>query len=647
MIFQKFTYTGVLLLFSLLVQAQILDDSTKQVYGPTTTRFLFEKDLLADREEYHFVDTTVDRFHSYDFIGGNNYRYVDLGNLGTATRPVFYTPPTEIGVYSGFNAYNPYFMYPSDIRYYDTKSPYSSLYYVQGGLAQQLLKVDFSRNITPRWNVGFNYLRPTSSLQFAFNNREQDRAIDSHSFAFYSRYESPDSSYHVLAHVSHLNHTSNDLGGLLPLGALDTLGRPNYEVLLEDFPTSGQAQINRTARSIDLRLNYHVYHQYKFAEGFQVYHVLDRQVQQYRFLDTNPRNPETEAGLGRPFYPNYYLNDSLTRESTRFAVFENKAGLKGTLSGWNYRAYVRRRDWIGTYEAATSTPDAANPLPPVTARRRAGETFLGLWTQYRFSPKLRLQAEGELMLFRDYRLNGTIETPWFRGGYNSVVYSPSLIQQRAFGNHARWNNSTRAGGGFRNTRADQLFGTVILKSGTLTFMPSLTITNLDNYIYFDEQAIPRQESTPIQLVYAGVSLDYRWKLLRTQHEAIYTLRSGPQADVIRIPAFFVTSRLFAEGPLFKKALYMQLGVEMHYKSNYKGDAYMPATGQFHLQHNFTIPAYPLFEVFANARINRVRLFAKFAHVNQGLVYATGYFTSPYFPGQPRTIALGANWLLFD
>jgi len=58
-------------------------------------------------------------------------------------------------------------------------------------------------------------------------------------------------------------------------------------------------------------------------------------------------------------------------------------------------------------------------------------------------------------------------------------------------------------------------------------------------------------------------------------------------------------------------------------------------------------AYPLFEVFANARINRVRLFAKFAHVNQGLVYGNGYFISPYFPGQPRTLAFGANWLLFD
>jgi len=643
-IFQKFTYTGFLLLFSLLVQAQILDDSTKQVYGPTTTRFLFEKDLLADREDYHFVDTTVDRFHSYDFVSRNNYRYVDLGNLGTAMRPVFYTPPAEIGVYSGFNAYNPYFHYPSDIQYYDTKSPYSSLYYVQGGLAQQLLKVDFSRNITPRWNAGFNYLRTTAPMQFAYvGNQEQNRAIDGHSFAFYSRYESPDSSYHVLAHLSHLNHTSNDLGGLIPGDAIDSTGRLDHAILLEDFQTVGRAQINRTARSVDLRLNYHLYHQYKFAEGFQVYHVFDRQVQRYRFLDTNPRNPETQGALGpgRSFYPTFYLSDSITRESTRFAVFENKVGLKGTLSGWNYRAYVRRRDWVGTYQVT------ANPTSQVIARNRAGETFLGLWTQYQFGPKLRLKAEGELMLFRDYRLNGTIETPWFRGGYNSVVYSPSLIQQRAFGNHARWNNSTRADGGFRNTRADQLFGTVILKSGTLTFMPSLTITNLDNYVYFDDKAVPQQEPTPIQLVYAGVSLDYRWKVLRTQHEAIYTLRNGPEADVLRIPAFFVTSRLFAEGPLFKKALYMQLGVEMHYKSNYKGDAYMPATGQFHLQHDFVIPAYPLFEVFANARINRVRLFAKFAHVNQGLVYATGYFTSPYFPGQPRTIALGANWLLFD
>ncbi len=644
---QKILYTGFLLLLSLLGQAQILDDSTKQVYGPTTTRFLFEKDLLSDREAYHFVDTTIDRFHNYDFLSRNNYRYVDLGNLGTATRPVFYAPPAEIGVYSGFNAYNPYFYYPDDVRYYDTKSPYSSLYYVQGGLLQQLLKVDFSRNITPRWNAGFNYLRPTSPMQFAYENREQDRAVDGHSFVFFTRYESPDSAYHVLAHLSHLNHTSNDLGGLLPGdGAVDSSGL-NYDVLLEDFRTDADAQIPRTARSIDLRLNYHLYHQYKFAQGFQVYHVFDRQVQQYRFVDTDPRNADTQRDLGRPFYPNYYLNDTITNERTRFAVLENKVGLKGILSGWNYRVYARRRDWVGTFQADSSTATSRNPKPRARDRRQAGETFLGLWTQYQFNPKFRLRAEGELMLFRDYRLNGTIETPWFTGGYNSVVYSPTLIQQRSLGNHTNWDYSDRDNGGFRNTRADQLFGTIILKSGTLTFMPSLTITNLDNYIFFDEQSTPQQVTTPIQLVYAGASLDYRWKVLRTQHEAIYTLRSGPSADVIRIPAFFVTSRLFAEGPLFKKALYMQLGVEMHYKSNYKGDAYMPAIGQFHLQHEFVLRAYPLFEVFANARINRVRLFAKFAHVNQGLVYGNGYFISPYFPGQSRTLAFGANWLLFD
>jgi hypothetical protein len=520
---------------------------------------------------------------------------------------------------------------------------------VQGGLLQQLLKVDFSRNITPRWNAGFNYLRPTAPVSFgSVGNREQNRAVDGHSFVFFTRYESPDSAYHVLAHLSHLNHTAYDIGGIVPgEDAVDSLGNLLYDVMLEGFQTDATAQIPRTARAIDLRLNYHLYHQYKFAEGFQVYHVFDRQVQQYRFLDSNPRNPDTEQALGRPFYPNYYLNDTTTNERTRFAVLENKVGLKGILSGWNYRVYARRRDWVGTFEADSSSQASRNPKPPARDRRRAGETFLGLWTQYQFSPKFRLRAEGELMLFRDYRLNGTIETPWFTGGYNSVVYSPTLIQQRSLGNHTNWDYSDRDNGGFRNTRADQLFGTVIIKSGTLTFMPSLTITNLDNYIFFDELARPQQVATPIQLVYAGVNLDYRWKILRTQHEAIYTLRSGPEADVIRIPAFFVTSRLFAEGPLFKKALYMQLGVQVHYKSNYKGDAYMPATGQFHLQQEFVLRAYPLFEVFANARINRVRLFAKFAHVNQGLVYGNGYFISPYFPGQPRTLAFGANWLLFD
>jgi hypothetical protein len=46
----------------------------------------------------------------------------------------------------------------------------------------------------------------------------------------------------------------------------------------------------------------------------------------------------------------------------------------------------------------------------------------------------------------------------------------------------------------------------------------------------------------------------------------------------------------------------------------------------------------------------VRLFFKFAHVNQGLTQGNaerGYYASPGFAGMGRVLAFGVHWLLFD
>ncbi len=644
MTYRSLLLAGCLLLISFFAQAQILDDSTKQVYGPTTTRFFLERDMLASRDTSYTIDTLLHHFHNYNFINRSGNRYADLGNLGTALRPVFYTPPAQIGVYSGINAYNPYFYYPDDVRYFDTHSPYTSLYYVQGGLAQQLLRVDFSRNITPRWNAGFDYQRLTAGKQFAFNpNREGDRGTDHHAFVFHTSYHSKDSAYQLLAHLSHLNHTSYDQGGILD----EPLNFGDQDLILIDFSRNASAQL-RSARTSEVRMNYHLYHQYSFAKGFQLFHIFDRQMQRYAYIDRDPKNAQLVATMGRPFYPyifsvipyNYtvldtarigYYSDSLTQEKTQFEVWENKFGIKGTLAGWDYRLYGRYRSWHVGYV----------PFIPLDIERSTNansEAFIGLWTQYRFGKNIRLNAEGELMLVKDYRLGGTIESPWFRGSYYSTSYSPAQLQQKVLSNTFYWDNN------FRNTQANQIFGQLILKWKGLELMPSLTLINLNNYVYFDELSQARQAGDAIQLVYAGVNLNYSWKVFHFENEFIYTLRNGP--DVIRIPELFLTSRLYAEGALFKKALYMQLGAEVHYRSTYYGDAYMPAIGQFHLQNEFPLKAYPVVDVFANARIGRVRLFAKFAHVNQGFT-APGYFVTPYFPGQIRTLAFGVNWLMFD
>lgn len=630
---------------------RILDDSTKQVYGPQTSRYIQEEDLLNNRDSTYAVDTLLDNLHSYNFVNRFGNRYADLGNLGTALRPVFYVPPAQIGTYLGINAFAPYAFEAEQVKYYDTKSPYTNVRYVQGGLFQQLFEAGHSRNINPRWNVGFDYRRIVAPKQFAYQPpaRREERMIDHHAVVAYTRWMSEDSLYHALLHFSHLNHTQNEVGGLL-----DSLSaNRRQEDLLDDFAETGSSQLapsqggQQLVRSIDFRNRWHLYHQYKFANGFQVYHVFDRQAHRYSYTDLQPLYEPFRRQRGRFFYPDvfpnrvgdyYYFSDTATRDQIRYVAYENRFGVKGKFRGWDYRLYARRRDfrvdYTGQYDSLLNTP-----YQPVRVRR--GETYLGAWGQLRLTKDIRLQAEGEYLLFRDYKLHGTLESPWFKAGYLSMLHSPTLVQQRMWGNHFRWDEN------FAAVSVNQLYGQLNLRYKALHFEPKLTLTNLANYIYFDtfENGIRPAQSGPFQIINAGATLAWHGRVFHAVNEVVFTQTTN-NVNVIRIPQWFANARWYLEGFLFRKALYMQIGVEGHYRSDYYADAYMPAIGQFHLQNEFLVRAYPVVDVFANARVGRVRIFAKMSHVNDGLL-GNGYFVTPYYPGQRRVFGFGVSWPLFD
>jgi hypothetical protein len=624
-ILKKLSITGLLLLLlPYWVCAQILDDSTKVLYGPSTTKYILEKDMLANRKTTYRVDTLIDNFHNYNFVNRFGNRYTDLGNLGTPLRSVFYSPPPQIGTYLGIDVYDKYMYNPEDIRYYDTKSPYTNLYYVQGGLQQALFNVDFSRNILPNWNAGINYLRLTSPRQFGISNYGEDRQTDHHAFAFHTRYFTKDSTYQVIGHFSHLNHEMKDQGGIVQEGD-DTLSLDSL------FNYRDEQQKLHQTRAKDFRNNFHVYHQYAFARGFHLYHILDIQRRTYDYRDyqlydlsTTPQPNQRGSFQSHQFYPDVYFKDT-TDLSIRYMLYENQAGIKGSLDKLDYRFYARRRDYRIQYK------------PAYLEKKVAGEQFLGGWINYNFSDSARLHAEAEYLLFRDYRLSAEYQTRYWRIGHNRMFYSPTLIQQRIENNHFIWDND------FRPTLSDNTYAYLTINIGQLHFAPFATFTNLDNYVYYDQLVQPQQEGRAIQILTGGLNLNFNWKNIHTVNQVVYTKITGP--NKIRIPEWFGNFRLYYQNRVFK-VLDAQFGVDVHYKSDYTPYGYMPAIGQYHLQDNFVADAYLVADLFANIRINRVRLFVKFAHANQGLT-SPGYFVAPYITGLPRTLALGASWQLFD
>lgn len=628
--FSKAFFAFLLTLLSIhWATAQILDDSTKNVYGPTTTRYVLENDIVNNREIPYSVDTLIDGFHNYSFLNRNQNLYQDLGNFGTAVRPVFYQPSEKIGAMVGYNGYSLYAFDPETIKYYNTRSPFTSLYYVQGGNGIQLLDVEHSQNIRPNWNVGFRYRRPTAPPQYSGPINPNNRQVDNHTVAVYSRYQNKDSTYQILGNFTHLNHRVNEQGSLVYLfQSGEQKGEPKpLDSLFNDIDAQ---KILNSAFSQEKRNDWHIYQQYAPVAAFQLYYVLDRQKHTNTFVDENLprslyyRNP-------KPFYDTVYFTPTRTEQETKYLLIENKVGIKGTftrgrLAGFNYRFHARRRDY-----SLRSNFGASYSI-------KRNENFVGGWLNYYFPDSSKFFVEAEYLLGADYRFRGEYQSRLVTAGYYRVASSPTLIQQQFFSNSYRWDHD------FNLVNSDNIYGTLHARLGGLTVQPSVMITNLKNYVYYDTAAISQQYSPNIQILRLGFGFEFRAGNFYTLNQAYYTKTSN--ANLIRIPEIFVNSRI-AYQVLFKKVLYIQIGTELHYKSDYSADAYMPLTQQYHLQNYFNIPGYLIADVFADMRINRVRLFFKMSHVNQGLMPQPSYFAAPVFPGLPRTFGFGVSWLMFD
>lgn len=602
-----------------------IDDSTKVIYGPHTARYFLEEDVFNNRKTLYQIDTSYDAFHRYNFVQRANFQLVDLGNLGTASRSVFFQPAEQLGAQFGYEAYTPYAYPINEVKYYDTKSPYTNLYLALGGLGQNIARFDHNQNLTPRLNLGINAQRFTTNKYFGTSGTAdpQNNLTQNWAFVFHGNYRSKDDKYLLMGQFNHLNHSAYEQGGMSP----DSL----------NFKTDGSIEYNnpsatlKTAQSWERRNNWHIYQQYVLAQGFQVYHIFD-----YK----RSINIYTDADLSQAqnygFYPNYYYNQDNTRQDVRFRLFENKFGIKGRYQGFNYRAHYRQRIVSMNGNSTISDTTSGN------YRLRRFENFVGLWLAYYLKDSTqRATAEFEYLLGRDFKVKGEIVSKWFSAGYYSVFSSPTLLQQLYDSNHLRWDNTSRL------VNSNNIYGQINLNTKQIRFSPRLDYHLINNYFYYDTAAIARQFTSAFSVLRIGAQTEWRPRKFQFLAQTYYSLVSND--NIMRIPRFFANFRM-AFDFVYYKVLYLQVGGELHYKSAYYADAYMPLTQQFHLQNRIKTEGVVYSEFFLNARINRVRLFVKMANAAQGLfqgIFNPGYFSTPFYPVVGRSLGFGVNWPLFD
>ncbi|WKN33687.1 hypothetical protein PZB74_10155 [Porifericola rhodea] len=609
-------------------------------YGPNTTTYIYKDAFKYNRIAYDTVDTLIQFAHRYDRVESAGSKRQYLGTLGTASRPIFPIVPTISGATSGLTAYDDYVTTPEEVKYYNTLSPFSQLYLTFGGDNRNVVDVDFARNITPNWSLGAAIRTITADKQTARASRG-DRRSESYYLEFYTFYKSQNERYRLMAHFGRLNHKIDETGGVV--------GNPFDENLLEEYFRYNNSEIYlRDFVNQEYRFNYHIYHEYALNEQLQLYHEMDRKHQNVFWLY------EPSSGIDPDYYFTTILRDStFTADRIYYDEWDTELGLKGKLAALFYSVHYRMRRPSIDYVFAPDTADL--------------ELYGGFDLRLDLGENTSLQSGADYRSTQNYRVEAAFTNPILKGSYIRSRNLPSYMSLRYQGNHSRWEND------FEPMGMDQIKGSIEYQFPFIYLRPFITLTNVNKPIYYQRatsveadssrQAVPVQADGAAQILSPG--LEFSFDFLKKMHfkgEAIYTLTTGKASEAFAIPSIYTYGSLYYQSKLIDDKVTLQLGLDFQLTPSYLSYDYDVATQQFFTQQqiygtnnqlldNFEAPmpteiGYVVVDAFLNLKVRTAIVYVKMPYVNQGMV-ENGYFTTPYYVGQPRVLDLGIKWMFFD
>jgi hypothetical protein len=608
--------------------SQIVDDSTKNVYGPKTTLWITENDVYQNKNNYQPLDTTISDYHRWTFIQNLNNFYQDLGNVGTALNPIYPIAPVNIGANPGYSTYAPYFDL-AEPRYFDSKSPYTRILVVWGGDGRARSHIEFTRNINPRWNFGFNY-RPILVDKQVQRTGKGDRQTINHYYDLYTSYKSKNERYQLLASYRRMRHRVFEYGGIL-LTPIDTTYAGYFD--------ENAGPYLKGAQSEELRNVFHLFHQYQLASPFQVYHKADFTRQRNLFADTRASEINYDAYF-KYTNPDSDINTTTVSDGTRFNSMVNEFGIKGKAAFFYYSLFYKLRLYN------TSNKYLDNFALPYN--KSGVENYLGGQIAFRFDSLSELSGKAEYLLDGNYRLQAQLRTPWLDATGTSALVKPGFLPLAYRGSHHEWIND------FNDPFTNQLSAFLKVKWGRLFVSPGATYTALSNYIYYRANAVTNEpvvvaaQSGGNQQIFVP---ELRMSLRFLRHvyirpQVLYTSFLNNDGDVLRIPKWFANAQLAYENMLFKGNLQVQIGVDAHWRSEYSALGYDPAIQQYYIQDATTSRAFPLVDVFFNGKFKRGRFFVKYHNLQQAIT-GLGYLPTPGYRGQRNILDFGFDLILFD
>ncbi len=597
-------------------------DSTSNAKKNSTTQF-FTANQFEYADSAKYIENTLYNFQSY-------LPRTHLGNSGLPFNDLCYQPNSSIiGFNYSKNNYANYFYSPANLKFYNTRVPYTDLFYVAGSKHEQVFKMTFSYNVKKNWNVTADFYRIHSD-GFYLRQITNDNFI-----AVSTNYKSDNNRYNLLAGVFYNSAKNTENGGIIYDSAFANAGTGDKQLIGVHLLSAKRSVLNRNIylkqylnlgrKSSDTTTHNAIIPESRFilASSFE-----DNLL---KYEDDNPQSG---------YYSNIYNDSAKTFDSTYNFKIENELAWK-RVDNNKHRGI---KDMIG---GGFSVKDQIitikqHEIDTTFGGIIAGAEFYNTYSKnkfwWNFAGKYALTGYNK----NDYATSAVIKKSIADSlnlltlSFENKQQTPDFIYHKYSSNNFRWNNN------FEKIQTTRISINFLMRKYNLAV--GTDINEYTNVLYFDTYAMANQYKGSIQVISAYLKKDfvfYNWHLNNNIH-----YQYVPDSMVIRLPQFVLEHALYYENNLFKGAMRMQIGASIFYNSAYYANTYMPATGEFYLQNNKKYGDYPFIDFFINAQIKTVRIFIKIDHLNSGLM-GNNYMITPHYPMNDRAFKFGVSWRFYD
>jgi hypothetical protein len=569
-----------------------------------------------------------------------------LGVTGSATMLHDFFKREQSDIFPFMTPYSFYGVTPDNLKFYNTKGPFSNLSYYSSGnkrFGETDVKVLLTQNVNPSLNVGL-YYQKMGAIGIYQNQRAKDKT-----FNMFASYVGEKYVAHAGYIYNGINNKEN--GGIVNDFFLeDTVITSNViDVKLKSAVNSISSNTYFLTHSYGMPLNLFKHDSASIAEGTVVYFGHTFEYSRYKRIYTDGVTDTAYVDLHNGqynylhYYDDHYMYPFASYDSTFTSNLDNRVFIR--LQPYSSMAIISKIDGgigyqfdkyygfapesylYGQRNEKLSTGYVYGNAEGVFSKYFSWQAFLKYnFLGYRIND-LKFDANARLSI---YPLSEGVH---FTGRFLLDTKEQAYFVKRYYSNHFQWNNN------FNKTTETRIEAAVDVPYWNLEL--GFRNSVISNYVYFDDKVLPAQNSGVLNILSFYANNKQSWWLLRLDTRLL--VQTSSNSNILPLPAVSGNVAFYVESEWVKNVLNSNIGFDVYYNTRFYDYAYNPAVGMFHTQSEKKIGNYPWIDLFASFKWKRANIYLKFTNVGEGIIGERNYFSALHYPRNKRMLRLGVNW----